>query len=211
MLTELQQQYVDRLNQLARRHMFALAIQRDEAVPVQHRARAKKLKNKINNAVGFYKREYSSKNKWITKRETKRETKLINITKATVQPLKLTRTDGLPIRLIGNVVIGEVPFHLLKELYGDHHRIEVFLSKGMQCVHPGCDKVATRAILTAGMRRSGKTGKPSYHLDLFTNDLKHMNVDHIIPLSKKGPDTLDNKQPMCAKHNSAKGSKIIPF
>lgn len=51
------------------------------------------------------------------------------------------------------------------------------------------------------------------HVDLFAklgSNLYLMNRDHIIPKSKKGPNTDWNYQPMCAKCNTKKGNAETP-
>lgn len=108
----------------------------------------------------------------------------------------------LPLTIIGNATLREMPFDL--ELYADHRRLRVFLLKGNECIHPECNKTATRII--ESMDVNGGT-----HYDLFTNTLQHMNVDHIMPRSQGGTDDLENLQPMCAKHNSLKSNKLVPY
>ena len=39
-------------------------------------------------------------------------------------------------------------------------------------------------------------------------DLDDLEVDHIIPVSVGGPETLDNLQLLCPKHNKKKGTAI---
>ncbi len=38
-----------------------------------------------------------------------------------------------------------------------------------------------------------------------------LTPDHIIPLSQKGPNTIDNIQPLCLNCNSSKGTKTIDY
>lgn len=49
----------------------------------------------------------------------------------------------------------------------------------------------------------------SKHWDLYADDDSALNIDHIHPRSKGGPDHIDNYQIMCKICNSAKGNKII--
>jgi len=114
----------------------------------------------------------------------------------------LCKHDGtLPIYLIGHYSLRELPFEELFTTYRNHFRLKVFVLKGLECSHPGCKRVAARLIET--MSPSG-----SVHLDLFTDKLQHMNVDHIVPISKGGGDEMTNRQPMCAFHNGRKGNKM---
>ena len=40
---------------------------------------------------------------------------------------------------------------------------------------------------------------------------KRLTVDHVVPLSKGGNDTIDNIQPLCKPCNSSKGAKYIDY
>ena len=42
------------------------------------------------------------------------------------------------------------------------------------------------------------------------NDVK-LTLDHVVPLDKGGPNTIDNAQPLCGSCNSSKGTKIIDY
>ena len=44
-----------------------------------------------------------------------------------------------------------------------------------------------------------------------SNPAVSYEVDHIIPLSKGGEDTLENSQILCRKHNQRKGNRKIPL
>jgi len=114
------------------------------------------------------------------------------------------RPDGLPTHLIGFRVVSELPFEELYTKHATHRRLQVFAEKGLKCVHPDCDRVASRLILTQDVAGG-------LHLDVFTHDLLHLNVDHIHPLSKGGSDHLSNKQPMCARHNARKSNNLVPY
>lgn len=85
------------------------------------------------------------------------------------------------------------------EKYQNHKRLKVFFHKGLQCSVPGCDRVGTRLILN---RDNGG----SLHVDIYTDDLVLMNVDHRIPKADGGTWDLDNLFPMCQPHNTKKGN-----
>lgn len=80
------------------------------------------------------------------------------------------------------------------EKFAEHRRLKVFVAKGCKCFN--CDRVGTRLILC----QDG-------HLDLYTQDLVLINIDHIIPKSKGGKSTLENLQPSCEICNQKKGAK----
>lgn len=113
------------------------------------------------------------------------------------------KQSGLPQHLIGNATIRELPLDQLYN-YRSHNRLIVFIRKGLCCSRPTCTRVASRLIET--MDAHG-----TMHLDLFTADLQHMNVDHILAKSNGGNNKLKNKQPMCAYHNSKKGNKLVEY
>lgn len=46
---------------------------------------------------------------------------------------------------------------------------------------------------------------------VFIPDYMKMEVDHILPWSHGGTDTLDNLQPMCKPCNRAKGNQVNPI
>ncbi len=118
---------------------------------------------------------------------------------------KLCENDpNLPYSLNRNKVLKEVPFEQLYTTYKDHRRMTVFAQKGLKCVHPECDRVGNRLILSLDI--SG-----GIHIDLFTADFHLMTVDHIYPKSLGGGEEIENKQPMCQHHNSVKSNKVVPY
>lgn len=102
---------------------------------------------------------------------------------------------------IGNNYIfkEELSFDQLKTTYKDHRRLRVFAKKGCACVR--CNKVGTRLIV-------GQSFTGSLHVDLYTDDLILMTIDHILPKSKGGNNDISNLDPMCGPCNWSKGSKI---
>ncbi len=48
----------------------------------------------------------------------------------------------------------------------------------------------------------------SKHWDLYSDDGSALNIDHIYPRSKGGPDHIDNYQLMCKVCNSNKGVQV---
>ena len=103
--------------------------------------------------------------------------------------------------LIGHsyVMVSELPLELLHTTYQDHNRLRVFAAKGTTCVK--CNCVGTRLIV--GEDRAG-----GYHTDVYTQDLKLITIDHIMPKSRGGSNDLDNLQPMCSPCNSRKADHI---
>jgi 5-methylcytosine-specific restriction endonuclease McrA len=82
-----------------------------------------------------------------------------------------------------------------------HHRLSIFLKKGIKCNNPNCGRVGTKIIK---WRDRGK----NIHWDIFTKDNKLMTIDHIIPLSKGGTGKIENKQILCCTCNSKKGNRL---
>jgi hypothetical protein len=74
--------------------------------------------------------------------------------------------------------------------------LRVFAVHGCECVR--CGRKGNRIV--AWVDNGG-----GMHVDLFSGNIM-MNRDHIIPKSKKGPNSDWNYQPMCIKCNSKKGN-----
>lgn len=102
--------------------------------------------------------------------------------------------------LIGFEVIKELDLNKTLESMKDHRRLKVFYHKGLKCYL--CDRVASRAF-------KAKDRGGNIHIDLFTDNLVHMNVDHVIPKSKGGNNHLSNLQPCCSQCNTRKGAKVV--
>jgi 5-methylcytosine-specific restriction endonuclease McrA len=85
----------------------------------------------------------------------------------------------------------------------NHNRLKVFQLKGFDCVKCG---------LKGKFVEVNRLKDGSIHIDLFGENEEGkkvlMTVDHIIPLSKGGKNTLENKQPMCVECNQTKGDKV---
>lgn len=99
-----------------------------------------------------------------------------------------------------SVLIEILPFDLLYTKYGAHKRLGTFAKHGLDC--GCCGIVGTRLV-----KRKDKGG--GVHVDLYTDNWVLMTVDHVIPKAKGGPDTFDNKQPLCTDCNFLKGCKEI--
>jgi 5-methylcytosine-specific restriction endonuclease McrA len=98
---------------------------------------------------------------------------------------------------IRSVFLGD--YHLGHlEQHKEHRRLKVFYHKGTTCVSCGVE----------GIRIIKRMVNGSVHLDVYTKDLVMMTVDHIIPKSLGGDNSLDNLRPMCLYCNSARGNAL---
>jgi len=85
-------------------------------------------------------------------------------------------------------------------------RYKVFAIKGIQCAH--CGLMGTFFALEQSLaQNTSKFHFNLYGTDKYGNDIM-MTVDHIVPKSKGGPDTIENKQCLCFKCNNKKGDKL---
>ena len=105
----------------------------------------------------------------------------------------------LPHTLNGNQVLKQLDSALLYTKYKTHRRLQVFANKGTACVRCGIDGVYLLSSVDPG---------GGHHVDLYTADFVMMTVDHILPRSKGGANTLENYQPMCQHCNGRKGNAL---
>lgn len=171
-----------RFEQLKKRHKFL-----HEQLKTTHQRRIKQLMSRTKNDMFVVKSKLPS-TKVIFARAQKN-----------IERQALIKSGALPKKLIGNKVVGELPIDYLYSHYANHRRLKVFAQKGLKCAQEGCLKEAARLIVT--MDRQG-----GMHPDLYTQELQLMTVDHIKPKSLGGGEEMENKQPMCSKHNFKKGS-----
>lgn len=87
------------------------------------------------------------------------------------------------------------------EKFKRHRRLSVFYHKGLICANPQCNKEGKFLIM-------GEAPNRGIHVDVYTENLELMTVDHILPKSKGGSMTLDNLRPMCKTCNTKRGNKL---
>jgi hypothetical protein len=100
-------------------------------------------------------------------------------------------------RLSDMEILSEYPLSEL-ENYKSHHRLRVFYFFGTTCV--ACGIQGTKLV-----KLQHKTIPEFHPVDVYTDKMKLMTVDHIIPKALGGRNTLENMQPMCSRCNSLKG------
>lgn len=112
---------------------------------------------------------------------------------------------SFPKQIKNTLIIRKMSLNYLKsERAKMHHRLQVFFYKGTQCVVPGCQHKGEFILETAVLNKKGRI--MGFHLDIYTKDFVLMTVDHHISRSRGGSDMLENKFPMCEKHNTRKGN-----
>lgn len=118
----------------------------------------------------------------------------------TLQQLKENKT-----KLQGGYIIDNVlSLDLIHSTYKEHRRLRVFHNKGCKCVK--CGEIGTLLLDTVQINKKGII--ISRHVNLYSDNLKLMTIDHIHPKSKGGSDDIDNLQPMCMTCNNKKSNKI---
>lgn len=110
----------------------------------------------------------------------------------------------IPEKLGGWIVQKVIPLDYIDSDYvKNHRRLQVFAIKGIECSVRDCPCKGAFFIERVD---TNKKGEPKgVHVDLYTEDFQLMTVDHHIAKSKGGNDTIENKFPMCAHHNTKKG------
>jgi 5-methylcytosine-specific restriction endonuclease McrA len=112
----------------------------------------------------------------------------------------------VPEKLYGWYPVKVLPLEFLNSDYARRHRrLSVFAFKGVRCSVPNCPHEG--AFLLESEQRNKKGEVQGIHIDLYTKNFALMTVDHHVAKSQGGNDHLDNKFPMCSKHNSKKGSQ----
>jgi len=118
--------------------------------------------------------------------------------------VKLHRLAIVPIDRVrtwrDNTNIGTA-FHFMGVRVAIYRRkVSLFFEKGMCCV--ACNRVGRYFALERDARQGN-----TFCLNLYCADGTMMTQDHVIPLSKGGPDHMNNLQPMCYKCNLRKSNK----
>ncbi|MES2773702.1 MAG: HNH endonuclease [Bacteroidota bacterium] len=92
-------------------------------------------------------------------------------------------------------------FKKLNTNFKNHKRLRVFHTHGTLCANPGCGKEGIYLIKAANNQNG-------FHIDVYTKDFEMMTIDHILPRSLGGSDSIENLQPMCNSCNHKKGNKV---
>jgi len=104
--------------------------------------------------------------------------------------------------------------HTIDEILSGSHlckRLRVFKQKGLKCV--SCGITGTFFALEKHHKQNSDRPKAGWHYNLYADlpggGTRLMTVDHIVPISRGGSKKgMYNLQPMCAKCNGKKGSKM---
>ena len=87
-------------------------------------------------------------------------------------------------------------------------RMRCFVYKGTSCARCGVE--GTFFAKERGVKEASK-GFRNWHLNLYAKvkgGERLMTMDHVIPKSKGGKNTLENSQTLCVNCNQSKGDKI---
>jgi len=117
--------------------------------------------------------------------------------------------EVLPFVLFEKRKTGKSGLHQKRDFDGDlinmaSSRLQMFVQKGLTCVV--CGLTGTHFV------KERSLGNTSWHFNLYGMSKNGksevlMTKDHIVPVSKGGPDRQSNFQPMCFRCNNAKGNQ----
>lgn len=110
------------------------------------------------------------------------------------QSVRLSKIEWV----IKSIVLQDMPLSFL-DVYKTHRRLKVFYHKGVTCCACGVNGVRL-------IKRLDQMG--NIHVDVYTHKLDLMTIDHIIPKSLRGDDSLDNLRPMCELCNNLRQAKM---
>lgn len=89
-------------------------------------------------------------------------------------------------------------------------RLRTFRLKGIACVT--CGLTGQYFALERHKVLSNHSDPNVWHFNLYAVDTDGLEVlmtrDHVVPLSRGGPDSLSNSQTMCARCNNKKGNTV---
>lgn len=115
------------------------------------------------------------------------------------------RMECLDLDMCLTAILQEKPFvrdGVKVKVSGGHLRTYL---KGTRCVSCGVEGVYF--ALERVIREGQAYRLVLYALDKDGNEIQ-MSSDHIVPVSKGGIGTLENRQPMCSPCNQKKGNKL---
>lgn len=86
------------------------------------------------------------------------------------------------------------------------NRLLTYHVHGVRCCVPGCTIHGQYFAIERDLSPGSK-----YHLNLYCKQNGQevmLTSDHKIPKSRGGRDCIENRQPMCYKHNAEKGNQL---